>query len=551
VFLLFFVFIGILVIVHMARPRFLRKELSSARFFTRLPQPQKTQSRLRIGAPPVTRSFVLQLLVLLLILAALFESQVSCGGSKSKGLGVWVVVDTSASMTARQDDGTRFNAARREVGRMIDRIREVSGGMEVCCRLSAFDMERREILETRDTASIVGAVKTLEPRPLGTNLELLRGLSASLRDQTDEQCRVTHLVVVSDLPAPEWVSQEKAFRIVWRDVGKKVSNIGFTRVQSQRNPLTGLVRRLDIEVTAYGVAPVGAVVEVTGPDGSSVLNQVISWQEDNTWSGSFVPVVPGRYRMRLAPGGAYRYDDDIAVDVGDEQKIRVDWRLPDRRLLRQLGWVEDKVAPHFVVTSDLPVACEISVLVVGSGYGIEGKGGINEIRDFIEGNPLLADVNFDAVETLEIGGIELPVGFSPVLRGTDGRVWLALKDDPVCPCVYVPGLPTGTDDVLGRFSAAVFFNGLRWLLRERSAAPLFTLTRPGAVEPEGSRLVLHSGEGDTYREEYSVGSIDSVEVVEGPWGREPVWPIFIMSAIILFLIERLLAIFGRHSSSRM
>lgn len=437
-----------------------------------------------------------------------------------------------------------MDAARREVDRALDRVREAAGDLDVCYRLSAFDMERRDVLVSREAGSIRRAVGDLGPRTLGTDLELVRGILALLNDQADTQCLVTHIVVVSDLPAPDWVSRQEAVQIIWRDIGKKVYNIGFTGIQPSRNPLTGLVRQLGVEVTAYGAPPADAVIDVTGPDGRSVMNQVLTWQDDKTWSGRFSPEIPGRYRMRVSPGGAYLYDDVIVIDVGDEQKIRVDWRLPDRRLFRQLGWVEDKVAPHFIVTSQLPVECKGSTFVVGGGYGEKRKGEY-DIRDFIEGSPLIADVNFDAVESLELSGIELPDGFSPVLRGTDGRVWLALRDDPVCPCVYVPGLPTGTDDVLGRFSATVFFNGLRWLLRERTLPPLYTLTRPGALEPEGSRLVLHRDEGNTYREEYSSGSIDNVEAVVGRWGKEPVWPIPLMLAVLLFFLERVLAAYGR------
>lgn len=541
---IFVVFLGILAAIHMARPRFLRKELSSARFFMRLPQPSKTKSRLRIGVPPVTPSFVLQFLILVLLLTALFLAQSGCVGEESRGLGVWVVVDTSAGMTTIQDGESRMDAAYREVDRALDRVGEAAGTLDVCYRLSAFDMERRDLLVSRDAGGIRQAAGDLEPRTLGTDLELVRGLLAQLKDQTDTKCLVTHLVVVSDLPAPDWVSREEAVHIIWRDVGKKVPNIGFTGIQPSRNPLTGLVRQLGVEVTAFGAPPADAVIEVTGPDGRSVMNQVLTWQDDNTWSGRFKPNLPGSYRMRVFPGGAYHYDDTVVIDVGDEQKIRVDWRLPDRRLLRQLGWVEDKVAPHFVVTSRLPVKCDRSTFVVGGGYG-DKRGGGQNIRDFIEGSPLIADVNFDAVESLELSGIDLPEGFSPVLRGTDGRVWLALKESHICPCVYVPGMPTGIDDVLGRFSATVFFNGLRWLLRERSLPPLYTLTRPGAIEPEGSRLVLHRDEGNTYREEYSFGSIDNVEAVTGRWGKEPVWPIPVMLAVLLFFLERVLAAYGR------
>lgn len=250
--------------------------------------------------------------------------------------------------------------------------------------------------------------------------------------------------------------------------------------------------------------------------------------------------------MRLSPGGAYQYDDTAVIDVGDEQKIRVDWQLRDRRLLRQMGWAADNITPHLLVTSQLPQKGTIPTLVVGQGYGRSNNKnkGTGDIRDFIEKHPLLEDVNLDAAESLGLEGIDLPKGFSPVLRGTDGKVWLAFREDPVC--VYVPGLPTGTDDLAGRFSATVFFNAFRWLLKERPLPPLYTLTAPNAPEPSGNRLALHPDEGNTSRQSHSVGSIDQLEPVKGQWRSIPLWPIPLMLAVVLFLIERILAISGRE-----
>ncbi len=544
-FWIFFGFLGLLVVIHMARPRFLRRELSSARFFFELPQPKQTKSHLRFGKPPITRSFIIQLSILLLLLLALFLSQLTFESSETRGLGVWFIVDTSASMTTLQEGKSRMAAAQREIDRVLDRVQEAATDLDVCYKLSTLDMEIRDLLTTREAGSLRQGVNHLEPRALGTNLDLIRSLLALLEDQPGSSCLVTHLVVITDLPAPGWISDQEHIHVVWRDVGLKVDNIGFTTIQTSRNPLTGLVREVNVEVYAYGTPPANARVRVTGPGETGVMDEILSWQEDNTWRGSFRPMVPGRYRMGLSTGGAYRYDDTAVIDVGDEQKIRVDWQLGDRRLLRQMGWVEDSTNPHLVVTSQLTQKKDVPILVVGKDYGRRSKGE-KDIRDFIEKSPLLEDVNLDAAESLGLSGIELPRGFSPVLRGTDGKVWLALQDDPVCPCAYVPGLPTGTDDVPGRFSATVFFNAFRWLLKERSLPPLYTLTGPQNPEPSGNRLVLHQDEGNTSREPHSSGSIDQMEPVKGRWSSVPIWPIPVMLAVILFLIERAMAMRSRE-----
>jgi len=105
-FLIFLGFLGLLVLIHMARPRFLRRELSSARFFKHLPQPKQTKSQLRVGKPPLTRSFIMQLLVLLLLITALFLSQKTFESTKTREWGLWFMVDTSASMTTLQKGKT-------------------------------------------------------------------------------------------------------------------------------------------------------------------------------------------------------------------------------------------------------------------------------------------------------------------------------------------------------------------------------------------------------------------------------------------------------------
>lgn len=288
-FWLFIGFIGVLVAIHMARPRFLRRELSAARFFTQLPQPKETRSRLRFGRPPVTRSLVMQMLVLLLLLTALFLSQKTFGSRESRGFGVWFVVDTSASMTAQQEGKPRMALVPGEIDAALDQVQEaaVSQDLAVCYKLSALDMERRDLLMSRDAGAIRQAAGNLEPRALGTDLDLIRTLLGLLENQSDSQCLVTHLVVVTDLPAPDWISEQGPVSIIWRDVGIKVNNIGFTGIQPSRNPLTGLVREVRAAVTAYGRPPKDAVLRVTGPDGARLMEEKIKWQAGNKWDVGF------------------------------------------------------------------------------------------------------------------------------------------------------------------------------------------------------------------------------------------------------------------------
>jgi len=532
----------------MTYPRFRRRRLSAARFFSDLPPPRKGQTRLRRGKLQLTLPFFIQLLVLLSLLAALFLSGEKFTGAETKGLGVWFIVDTSASMSTLQQGETRMDAALREVQLATAKAQNAARDKELCFRLSTLDLERRDIITQGDAFAVHQALKNLEPRPLGTDLTIIRRLFQLLSDQSQshDRCKVSHLVVVTDMPAPGWLWESGDTGIVWRDIGQQVANLGFSAVRTSRNPLTGLVSKVQVEVTAYGTPPVNARLHVAAPGGSEVKNEVLNWRQGQTCQIDFTPGKPGQYRMRLSPGGAYALDDTAVIEIGDGRVVRVDWQLKNRRLLQQMGWIEDKVNPHLRITSNKTGPLDVPTLIIGPGYGASGRSRSNEtvIRDFMETSPLLEELNLDAVESLGLRGIELPGGFQPVLRGMDGTVWLAQAEKPVR--AIVPGLPTGTDDVIGRFSATVFFNAVRWLLQKRDLPPLYTLTSPHAPEPAANRLALHKDEGNTQRVSHSSGRPDDLKPVTGKGTATPLWPILLMIAAVLFMFERALAAFKSY-----
>ena len=537
----------ILVVLYMTFPRFLRRRLSAARFFRDLPPPRKGQSRLRRGKMELTLPFFLQLFVLLLLLAAVFFSDKRLKGHEAEGLGVWFIVDTSASMSTLQGNKPRMAAAVREVELAVDQAQKAAKNKELCFRLSAMDLERRDLITAGNAVSITRAIQNLKPRPLGTDLGVIRRAFQILKDQSKlkDHCQVSHIVVVTDIPDPGWLWESGGIEVVWRDVGQLVDNVGFTNIQASRNPLTGLASEVLIEVTAFGTPPANTGLLVTAPDGTQVMDEELNWQQGQFWQGRFTPFAVGEYQLHLSPGGAYVFDDVAVIKIDEGQLIRVDWQLPDRRLLREMAWIEDKTNPHLRVTSNRTTPMDIPTIIIGPGYTRtrDRDTGPSVIRDFMEASPLLADVNLDAVETLKLGGIELPENFQPVLRGMDGKVWLAQAETPLR--AFVPGLPTGTDDVIGRFSATVFFNAVRWLLQKRDLPALYTLTSPLEPKPAANRLALHKDEGNTQRVPRSSGKLENLKPITGKGAGIPLWPILVMAAVILFLIERALAAWSR------
>lgn len=532
----------ILVFIYINRPPIEQRVLSAARFFDILPQAKPEGGCLKPGHLRLPLPFWVQLLVLVLLTGAVLVSWVTKASGEAQRVGVWIVVDTSASMTTSQHDVTRMEIAHQEVGRAIARAERAGQGAGLCLSLSSFDLEPQHHVTKEDASAARQAVRKLQPRPLGTDLNLVRGLLNSAGRQPESECAITHFVVVSDLPAPEWVISSTA-QVIWRDVGSIVDNVGFTNIEGGRHPFTGLVREVNIEITAFGKAPASARLVVVAPDGSTVMDEALDWTDDDTWQGTFSPSSPGLYTLDVSPGGAYGYDDHAAIRVGDGETIRVDWQLDDRRLPRQLGWAEDGEQPHLRVIPQETTTSTIPTLIVGNSYGQEASSPA-EILDFYETSPLLADLNLDVAELLGIRGIELPAGFRPVLRDVQGLTWLAQRDSP--PAAYVPGLPTDTDDNLGRFSSTAFFNAVRWLLREQPLPPLYTLTEPTPDKstPKEDLLALHEDEGNTARTPRSFGSFDELEPVRTSESEKPIWPILLTLAVLLFLVERGLAVSG-------
>jgi len=535
--------LAVLVVLYMTYPLFRQRRLSSARFFRDLPPPKKGQLRLRFGKIQLTLPFVLQALVLLLLLTALLLVSEKILGKPTGGMGVWFIVDTSASMSTEQAGQSRMEAAINELERALAQARDAAGSKPVCYRLSAMDLERRDIVIEGKAAEILPAARNLKSRPLGTDLGIIRRAQAMQTEQYEDRCRVSHIVMITDQPVPGWDWENGEIEVIWRDIGKPSVNLGFTSIKAARNPLNGQVSEVKVEAATYGTPPPDARIVITDPNGKEVKNEIIQWTGDGTWQGRIIPTSPGRYQMTIKPGGTYRYDDTAEIEVANRREIRVDWQLPDRRILRQLDWKDDKANPQLRVTANIDKPAKIPTLIVGPGYGPGGSDpeDILEIRDFLESSPLLEDVNLDAVEILKLRGRELPEGFRPVLRGMDGKAWVAQAKDPLS--ALVPGLPTGTDDVKGRFSATVFFNALRWLLKERELSPLYTLTAPHDSEPSGNRLALHKDEGNTHRTPQSSGNINDLKPISGKGKTSPLWPILLAAAVVLFSIERIIATF--------
>jgi hypothetical protein len=527
-----------LVLAYMVKPPFKSVRLSAARFAGELPPARTPKFKFTLKIPNLTRSFWIQLIVMALLLIALLLFARKCSGSGEEKLGVWLVVDTSASMSTIQDKMSRMEIAQKKVRQVLKQVRNVSRDLDVCFRLSTFDTRVQLQLESGSIEDVSLKVAGLKPRLQGTDLLLLKPLMESTGNQ-EHNCRVTHLVVITDLPAPAWINDSTHLPVVWRNIGKKVENYGIAGIQGLRNPLSGEVSEITIEAKAYVKLQPGIRMMVKAPGGETLINEPVVWTEGNKWRKRFVPTQTGRYQVRLSPGGAYAYDDNAVIDVPVPGVLSIDWQLNNTALPEMMGWAINRGDYKLRVTSNLKETGDLPTLVVGKGYR-HYRIPPGKIGAFIENNPLLEDLNLDTFDTLNIQAYpqeQFPERWKPVLQSRDGNIWVAWSNSPVM--AFIPGLPTWKEDTMGRVSSTLFFNALQWLLNDVQFPALYSFA---AANGTGTGKILPPGmerEGITEYEGGSLGELQHLEPVPQGEEREPLWPYFLALAVIVFVFERL------------
>src|SRR4051794_17932220 len=112
-------FMAALVVIYMARARFVRVVISAARFFAS--SPATASAKWQFGRPHVTRSFWMQLAILVLLLGAGLASRLPSPLQQQRRLGVRILLDRSASMTTVQNGRSRMDAARDAIRHVVDR----------------------------------------------------------------------------------------------------------------------------------------------------------------------------------------------------------------------------------------------------------------------------------------------------------------------------------------------------------------------------------------------------------------------------------------------
>lgn len=518
-----------LVVLYMSRPRFVRLRLSAARFLTGLPAPRKAGRRLALSAPLTSPPFYLQAGVVLLLVVAVVLDMNDVSTRQSQGrIGVWLMVDTSYSMSTHQAGTSRMALAGETALSVLRHVSATAGRGDACVRISAFDLERRDLYAgpiDRANAAIDG----LAPRPFGTDLSLARPEGP----MPDDGCPPTHLVVISDRPALE----PGTLPLVWLDIAEPVSNVAVEAIEPVRDPLDGQVRTVGVVVAATGERP-QAQLTLTGPDGSVVARTPVEWPDTGPWTFRFQPGVPGSYAATVEPGGAYDGDDVAVFAVKDAGPVRIDWRVAGtERPTLAAPWEAGGGTPTLRIAYDLDAGDGVPTLMIGPGLR---PGTPSPVDLFLDRHPILDGVNLDLLDQAGMSPATLPAGFEPVAAHRDGSVWVAVRDEPRA--VYLPALATGGSDGPDRAAVLLTANALRWLLGERDApaAP------PDWLAVDGTPIAGAQGEAPLPDPPRSTGALDDLRP-GGAQQRVALWPWAVLLAALLLAVERAHGAFGREA----
>lgn len=542
--------IGALVALYSSRPRFRRRVVSAWQFLDRVPEAKGHPLRLAFNRPKLSTRFWLQLSVLVLALAAVLSVALDIAYGPRERLGVWLLVDTSYSMTTRHGDVTRMGLARQQARAVVARTLAGPNGADPCLRLAAFDVGRRDIATSVIESEMMLAIDNLAVQPAGTDLGIVRRAMAA---PVGEGCPITHVVVISDRSRPEPVPLDRtaggARRLIWLSVGQAARNFGLIDISADRDPFSGRVAVVTATVQAWGTVAEYPGVAVTAPEGGAVrVERLTTAGNGPPWRVRFVPEAPGDYRIAIPADDAYDGDDHAiltiaAVDeaTGEAGPLPVDWQLDDRSLADGLGWAASGTrSPVLRVVGDAAIdrwsasADGPPLLVVGSGYGSMHP---TPVGSFLEQHPVRDLVNLDVLEQSGASTLRLPAEWTIALADENGRAWVGVRERPRA--VRIPGLPSGGDGPVDLLSATLFFNALNWLFDTAATSLAVTWTTPdGTPILQGeTEWVVERGEAAQHRDE----GLDSLSPITGEPGGAPIWPWLVVAASGLFAVERAMA----------
>ena len=244
--------LGILILIYLRERWRTRIEVPSLLLWNVV---KEDKARIRRFTPSLL--FLLQALLLALLIGGVlhpFRSQIV---SETRGNRHILVIDTSASMQAREGRMQRFDLAR-------DQAKKVVQSFNMLDEVMLISVSTRPIVVsglTKDHLLILHLLETLKPVDTGTNLDL--GIELALA-QRDREGRQGQIYVFTDEPKNVLnLSADKLKDLAYYRVGKTDDNLGLAALHLHQNPFQSYSQaQAYVIVRNYAARPKGGTLTV-------------------------------------------------------------------------------------------------------------------------------------------------------------------------------------------------------------------------------------------------------------------------------------------------
>ncbi len=338
--------VAVLVALTLRQRRGRPRRVSSLLLWRQLPTAPVERRRFRPDA-----LFFLQLATLLALIGGYVRPYLAATTPPASSGALVVVLDCSASMQAREADGSRFELAR---ARVRAAIAELAQGTRVML-VSAAERPHVVLRWSDDPARIADALDALVPLDTPTRLEPAVELALGAAGRSDG---VTVLVATDLPPAPRM----RRGPVRWIQVGRAADNVAITALDVDSPPFgDGRDRRVLAQVQNFGATPRTTTVTAT-IDGAPWTQRTLELPAHGTEHVLFDgPRGAGVVRVRITPDDALPVDDEAVA-----------WMPPAHPLDLVLVTDTDAMATAF---SSLVAALPDAKLEVVNAAGWRERGG--------------------------------------------------------------------------------------------------------------------------------------------------------------------------------
>ncbi|MGE0820526.1 MAG: VWA domain-containing protein [Candidatus Binatia bacterium] len=325
--------LGILVLIYLRERWRTRIEVPSLLLWTQIPE---DKTRIRRFLPSLL--FFLQALLLALLIGGLLHPYRSQEVTETTGNRHILVVDTSASMQAREGRTRRFDLARDQAKQVVQSFGPLDEAMLISINT------RPQVVSgmTTDHLLLLHQLETLQPVDTATNLDL--GIELALA-QRDREGRRGQIHVFTDLPTNALtLSREKIKNVIYHRVGNTDDNLALVALHLYQNPFqTYSQAQAYVLVRNYAFSKKSGTLTVQLNE-RTILRREFTLPAREAISFSVKGFEgPGKLLARIDPEDALTIDNQALAWLAERRQRRLVLVSPGKQLHEELQQVSQAI----------------------------------------------------------------------------------------------------------------------------------------------------------------------------------------------------------------